>query len=172
MRKIITKLLGWKSENTYYDWKKQNRPIINLLEEYFNKEELQEYIDTGRITRLEEKTIVNTKIDVYENIMMDNAIYSAKNKYIRLFDDGFFNLARPAKGILYDVIESIEKNDESYTLENSKQRLIDQIKALKLKWYDLKAKNPQKQELLYRVIEECFSKVEVYVMIKHREDIF
>lgn len=34
-------------------WKKENRPIINLLEKYFTKEELEEFLKTERIDKLE-----------------------------------------------------------------------------------------------------------------------
>lgn len=164
---IASEILGCTLAS-YYNWDNQNRPIIEILERYFSKEDLTEFLETGKMSKLEQE---DEKTNL-ENIMIDNAVYSAKNKYIKLFDDGFFNIARPAKDILKDVIESIDKNDESYTLDNAKQRLIDHIKSLELNWYSLKAKNPKKQELLYHLIEEYFSKIEVYVMIKHREETF
>lgn len=53
MREVITKLLSFGSQNTYYQWKKQNRPIIKFLEKYFSKEELEEFLNTGKINKLE-----------------------------------------------------------------------------------------------------------------------
>lgn len=41
------------SVNTYYLWKKQERPIVKLLEKYFLKEELSEFIETGKIIKFE-----------------------------------------------------------------------------------------------------------------------
>lgn len=41
------------SVNTYYLWKKQERPIVKLLEKYFLKEELEEFLETGEILKLE-----------------------------------------------------------------------------------------------------------------------
>jgi phosphoglycerate-specific signal transduction histidine kinase len=38
------------SEGTYYKWKRENRPIINLLDKYFTKEELEEFLETGEIS--------------------------------------------------------------------------------------------------------------------------
>lgn len=52
MRKIAQKILGWKSENTYYDWKKQDRLILKLLEQIGEKR-LNEFIETGKIKDLE-----------------------------------------------------------------------------------------------------------------------
>lgn len=37
----------------YYKWKKEGRPIINLLEKYFTKEDLAEFLETGKIEKME-----------------------------------------------------------------------------------------------------------------------
>lgn len=52
MRKLISTILG-NTEKSYYRWKEEGRLIIKLLEN-FEKEELQEFIDTGKINMLEE----------------------------------------------------------------------------------------------------------------------
>lgn len=41
------------AEGTYYKWKKEERPIIKLLDKYFSKEELEEFLSTGKINKLE-----------------------------------------------------------------------------------------------------------------------
>jgi len=48
MKDYICKLLGI-STASYYRWKEE-RPIISLLEKYFTKEELEEFLETGEIT--------------------------------------------------------------------------------------------------------------------------
>jgi len=53
MRNVISKLLQFKSQNTYYKWKKEERPIIIFLEKYFRKEDLEEFLETERIDKLE-----------------------------------------------------------------------------------------------------------------------
>jgi len=51
---IMTKLFEF-SAPTYYKWKKQDkRKIINLIEYAFNDEELIEFLNTGRIARIED----------------------------------------------------------------------------------------------------------------------
>ncbi len=52
MINTIVKILD-VSKNTYWNWKNQNRPIISLLDKYFSKEDLQEFLQTGKIERLE-----------------------------------------------------------------------------------------------------------------------
>lgn len=41
------------AEGTYYKWKKEKRPIITLLEKYFTKEDLEEFLEYGTIEKLE-----------------------------------------------------------------------------------------------------------------------
>lgn len=38
---------------TYYSWKKQERPIIRLIEKYFTKEDLEEFLNSEKISKLE-----------------------------------------------------------------------------------------------------------------------
>lgn len=51
-KEIMAKLFDFNA-TTYYAWKKQNRPIINLIDRYFTKEDLQEFIDKGSIDALD-----------------------------------------------------------------------------------------------------------------------
>ena len=41
------------SEGAYYKWKREKRPIILLLEKYFSKGELEEFLETGKIEKFE-----------------------------------------------------------------------------------------------------------------------
>ena len=41
------------SRGTYYTWKKEKRPILNLLEKYFNSKDFEEFITTNKISKLE-----------------------------------------------------------------------------------------------------------------------
>jgi hypothetical protein len=50
---VIAKLFDIHPK-TYYKWRKENRPIIELIDKYFTKEELNEYLETNRIQELEE----------------------------------------------------------------------------------------------------------------------
>ena len=52
MKKIILKILDI-ADKTYYNWKNEKKPIINLLEKYFTKEDLQEFIETSKIEKQE-----------------------------------------------------------------------------------------------------------------------
>jgi hypothetical protein len=47
-REIYMSLLGI-SVNTYYLWKKQQRPIMTLLEKSFTKTELEKFVTAGEL---------------------------------------------------------------------------------------------------------------------------
>ncbi|MDY0196002.1 MAG: hypothetical protein WC253_06185 [Sulfurovaceae bacterium] len=64
-REIYMKLFD-VSINTYYLWKKQGRSVFTLLEKYFTKEDLEEFIFSEKISRYEGKD--SKKIDDYIRI--------------------------------------------------------------------------------------------------------
>ena len=72
---IIEKLFGF-TEATYYNWKKENRPIINLIN-YFNEEELIEFLETGKISKMENAT---TNTDM-QSFILSNAIHKIINDF-------------------------------------------------------------------------------------------
>lgn len=41
------------AEGTYYKWKREKRPIIALLDIYFSKEDIEEFLETGKISKFE-----------------------------------------------------------------------------------------------------------------------
>ena len=51
-KQIIESLFGF-TEATFYRWKKQNRLIITLLEKYFTKEDLEEFLESGKCEKME-----------------------------------------------------------------------------------------------------------------------
>lgn len=53
------------AEGTFYKWKKEERPIITLLERYFSKEDLEEFLVTGKVSRYEKSKLMS---DLFEEI--------------------------------------------------------------------------------------------------------
>ena len=50
--KRIVEIFGF-SRNTYYVWKREGRPIIELMEKYFSTQDLEEFIQTRKISRFD-----------------------------------------------------------------------------------------------------------------------
>lgn len=59
MISTLSELMG-NSPKTVSNWKKENRPIMIFLHKYFTKEDLQEFLKTGKVSKLESK-ITNEK---------------------------------------------------------------------------------------------------------------
>lgn len=49
-------------------WKKEKRPIITLLQKYFTKEDLEEFEETGAITRMEKVKSLKDMDDIFFEI--------------------------------------------------------------------------------------------------------
>lgn len=73
---LIAKLLSF-TESTIFKWKKENRPILNLLQNYFTNEEIKEFLETGKV--LKQEVVKNLSIEDINNIK------SLKNEMI--FDE-------------------------------------------------------------------------------------
>ncbi len=153
MIETIVKVLG-VSKNSYWNYKNQQRPIIFLLEKYFTKEDLEEFLETGKISKFENNAGLSQDIDLLKSIIVNDAIYSAKEKLRNLNFD--FIYSKGAIDILKDILASIETND--LNLENAKDVLFTLIKGYDAHWISLK--NPMKKKLLSSYIENLFSKAE------------
>ena len=94
---IFCQLFGF-SKNTYYSWKREKKPIIELLNKYFTKDELLEYIETDKISnmqliedfRAKEKMCINNFLSLltllYKKDGLDKvSIDSSSNNYLKTF---------------------------------------------------------------------------------------
>ncbi|QNM90613.1 hypothetical protein HOO34_02465 [Aliarcobacter cryaerophilus] len=86
MKENIKKILDI-SDKTYYNWKNQNRPIIELLHKYFQDNEITEFLETGRISRLEDnkdqELLNNEASKIYNHFI--SVLYSKDKSLLRLF---------------------------------------------------------------------------------------
>lgn len=80
MKEIVCQILGI-SQGSYYRWK-QERPVINLLEKYFSQEDLEEYLNTGRIEKFERNLEYNDEYDEFflKNALMKIELYGIRDK--------------------------------------------------------------------------------------------
>ncbi len=66
MQEEYCKLLN-VSRNTYYVHKRENRPIVSLIEKYFTEDDLQEFLETGSVSKYDTQT--PSRIKKLENII-------------------------------------------------------------------------------------------------------
>jgi len=105
------------SSPTYYKWKKhENRPIFNLLDYAFSKSDLEEYVKTGKIS----------KLDSLENIIYTNHIrISEIIKLLSILDTDTLKNA---------LIEALKEKDSYFqTVEylNYKRTKLEIIKKIR-----------------------------------------
>jgi len=50
--KLMVKLFGF-SRQSWNNWKKEERPIVKLLESVFTNEEIDQFLETGEISSLD-----------------------------------------------------------------------------------------------------------------------
>ncbi|WP_428023947.1 hypothetical protein [Arcobacter sp.] len=128
---IMTSLFGF-SGPTYYKWSKKERnerPIFNLLGKYFTKEELEEFLETGKIDKLENMKYIKNQfllvnMDNYIRDFNDNSLKSSNF----LIQDFFFFFLKNKNELLkngfhneYTFIKSITQyvyNDFCEEFEN------------------------------------------------------
>lgn len=103
------------AEGTYYKWKKENRPIINLLN-YFDLKELQLFLQTGKISKLELIKGIDYK-DLEQKLNEKSLNQNRLNEIIKIFTIYDTDTLKNA------LKEAFEKNNISFgTIEYLKQK--------------------------------------------------
>lgn len=148
-KKEIVEKFYETTEATYYRHKKQNRPVIEFIEKYFTDADLEEFLATGSLQRLENKE------DNYLSFMfIDYVKYNQKEK-IELLNSLI------AKDALLNILEALNNNPEiEINNYKSKDYLIRHIESSKLS---------NKKELV-KTINSNFSHIECYVLIKYSKE--
>jgi hypothetical protein len=121
----LSKLLG-NTVNTVTNWRNEDRPAIVLLEKYFQDHEIQEFLDTGKISRFEgESTYVVQNASKSIGIVKDKATgikeSGSKNNDLKFFK-------------LYTKLEQIASWGDEEGIKDLSSKL-DQIKQELLQKY-------------------------------------
>ena len=166
---LIAKILG-VTVKSVYNYEKEKRPIITLLEKYYTDEDLEEFLGTGKISRLETAEISKSKINQYEEIVLDNALYTVKDKLkvytAKVLQGGGYKL----KDVLLKALDDISNGLETLDIDVAKQTLIATVNTIEITVIGIPA--PKKVASVSSWVEYNLSKVETYVLIKHYKKIF
>jgi len=118
-KKITCKLFSF-TEKTLYNWRKENRPVIELIENYISEEEIIEFLQMGKISKLEVLNSINPeKINTYslfthivqsENIeTITKFLFSFKSKKaLASFDDAFEEFSKDESKASFSVYREIQ----------------------------------------------------------------
>ncbi|MDD2399631.1 MAG: hypothetical protein PHR75_03385 [Sulfurovum sp.] len=162
-KETISNLLG-VSVKSVYNYDKENRPIIRLLENYFTNDDLEEFLETGEIRRLE-----NYDAERADPLFIEYVKHNIHTKVDIIKGGGIFerlNHLIPHK-ILISILDDLkdEENIELYQRE-TKKFLIDRIKG-----YAVATLEKPSQKQLINLIDKNFSNIECYVLIKYHDEI-
>ena len=163
--KYLAQILGFTVQGAN-KWKreKNERPIISLLEKYFSDSDIEEFITTGRIRRLEEK-----EDDYFIFMLIDYVKYNLKEKLDKLLLKSnaitFLEKYIPKK-IFISILKDIS-NDPKLEIEKYKAKdyLIEKINS-----YKVSTISSLKKKELINTIKKNLSNIECYVLIKYAEE--
>jgi len=162
----IIKLLG-VSKNSYWNYKKQDRPIITFLEKYFTEEEIVEFLDTGSMQKLEDtnKFVQNVKL---ENELFEKHIaYGLQYKFRNDREGSFLNWLSHVAGKKYlkEIVLDIQKGE--YSMADTKEKILSQISGMeKTTEFNILVAKLKKGDLS-SYIRRSLSELECYVLVKH-----
>ena len=154
-------MLG-NTEKSYYRWKKENRPIIAFLERYFTKEDLEEFLKTGIVSKLE-----NTEDHKMSYMLLEYVRYNLSDKLANAFEavsswsDKYLH-----KKEFIEILQSIA-SDPRLEIEkhNSKDFLIKAIEDYKIQGF-----SKVKKEQIVNIFKNNFSNLECYTLIKYADE--
>lgn len=170
-KEIIESLYGF-SEGTYYNWKKEQRLILQLIDKYFSEDEVVEFIKTGKIKKFDMfKNLSKEEVEDMSAskdslpLLEDFAHYSLNEKLIDFFK--IFNISDitkyPLKKILTSTINDV-KIDGSFNRQNAKELLIISLKSYSTSLK--KGEHSNHPENLINFISNEFSKIEVFLLVR------
>jgi hypothetical protein len=139
---IIEKFFGF-TEATYYNWRRENRLVIDFIEKYISDEDLIEFINSGHLKRLE----INREIDSeLEDFAFKTAIFKIKTNK---------NWAMSLFHRVLDESNITTKQEYLLALDNIKTKLI-------------KGEHSNWKNIVRNFVEEELSNLEMRMLIKNK----
>lgn len=154
MRRIMSEFLEI-GEKSYYVWKNKSHPIlIQFIEKYFDEKDLKEFLETGKINRLEN---VERSGEIKDKELEDHILFNA---IVKIKEAGKFNINK-LKGFWTEgFIRAVENADEY-----SKKALISELEKLDMKFWQ----HSNWKKITIEWIQENLSGLEVKLVMKYKE---
>lgn len=120
-RDVFMKLLDI-SVNTYYLWRRQERLVLSLMDKYFTKEDLEEFLATGKVSKYEE--IENNK---YTNHIRISEIIKLLTKYTA--EQLALSLAKSLEfhGVISGTSKRLRKTTKKYDFIDDLDRILRDV---------------------------------------------
>lgn len=116
---LMSALFGF-SAPTFYSWKKEQRPIISLVDKYFKKEDLEEFLATGRIQKLDNLKLINsTSRQIVSEFFYDKQKNKFKNKeFLEIIFPSYIDYVNKYVENRKKVYEEMSSKKEKEELQN------------------------------------------------------
>lgn len=127
-KKVICELLGI-SDKSYYRWREE-RKIFPLLEKYFKKEDLEEFLETGKIKKLEK---LNT-IQYLEQFVRD-LDHKINIERVEMIIDEFNN--HNSENKIYPTVDSVFSDFYNFLEASELSEFIDYLQLDTFKKFNI-----------------------------------
>jgi len=169
IEQLMSKLFGFSTQ-TYFNWKKEleKRPILSLVEKYITKSEILEYIESGKIERLEKLSILSN-VELENELLEKHIAYELRHKLYLDTASTFGNWLGHVVGmpVIHKALEEIAKSN--YTKSDTKEKILNQIKGMELSGLFNKVFEKANKNVASRYIDRNLSELECYVWVKHND---
>lgn len=161
---MLTRFFGW-SRGTYFSWKKEGRPVIKFVLKYLTEKDIEEFIETGKISRFE-KLLINSDED---ELLEKHIAYELRHKLYLDTASSFGNWLGHVVGmpVIHKALEEIARSN--YTKSDTKEKILNQIKGMELSGLFNKIFEKANKNVASRYIDRNLSELECYVWVKHND---
>jgi hypothetical protein len=120
------------SINSYYIWKKENRPIISLLHKYLTEKDIEEFLETGSISKFD--NVQYSKEDIYQEYLIFISSFTNQELliFLKLAKKNEENLLYFSQNFIKEVITFECDEDIKVKLIEEYTKVIDKNKLFYL----------------------------------------
>ena len=168
IEQLMSKLFGFSTQ-TYFNWKKEleKRPILSLVDKYITKTEILEYLESGKIERLEKLSVLSNA-ELENELLEKHIAYQLKHKLYTDTQSKFLNwlVTMAGTGLFEKAIVSIQE-ENIYTKADTKTMLLNQIKGMELSSTFDKVWGNGRKKVASNYINNNLSELECYAWVKY-----
>lgn len=156
---VYTRLFQY-SRPTFFKWKREKVPVMELIAKYFSISDLEEFLDRGIVSKYE--TFESYKVDpVFEDYIIQNM------KRFHKLDSTILNKFYPGSEFITRHMKSFDNNHvQDVTVMNAKEKFKSFLVSVELSsWLD----SEKKRKKVLDDIDNKFSNIEIYLLMKYPE---
>ncbi len=192
-QKTMLELFGFKSRNTLNEWKKSdNRKIFELVNKYFDEEDITEFLNEGKISKLEYDNVTELFFTTYKEVKKDgnesslipilenfNIMQTIEKKFRDMYNEkNFFNyILNGYSNKISNVIllaKILKESKIKPTFDTAKECLLNLVESYELKLMEDRVTHlltNKKKGILKLWIEEELDDIACYIILSNIPDV-